>query len=44
MDSALWAGLGCVAGVMIPVAVGFVFLTWSKAELTAMLRQWLDRR
>lgn len=44
MDSATWAALGCVVGLLVPIAVGIVALTWTTGEIKAMLLGWLDRR
>lgn len=44
IDAAFWAGLGCVVGLMVPIVVGIVALTWTTGELKAMLLGWLDRR
>lgn len=40
----MWWGLGCVAGLVLPVLVAIVALTWMRRELVTMLRGWLDRR
>ena len=42
-DAAIWAGLGCVVGLMVPIVVGIVLLTWTTGEIKAMLLGWLDR-
>ena len=44
MDSAFWAGLGCVLGLAVPIIVGIVLMTWTTGELKAMFLGWLDRK
>ena len=44
LDAAFWAGLGCVLGVLVPVVVGIVLLTWTTGELKALLWGWIDKR
>lgn len=44
MDGAFWAGMGCVVGLLVPVAVTIVLLTWSTSELKAMARRLIDRK
>lgn len=43
MDSAFWSGLGCVAGLLVPIVVGIVALTWSFSELRVMFVRWIAR-
>jgi IMP dehydrogenase/GMP reductase len=40
----LWWGLGCLVGLGVPLLAAIVALTWTRRELVAMVREWVDRR
>lgn len=40
----LWWTLGCLVGLVVPLLAAIVALTWTRRELVAMLRGWVDRR
>lgn len=44
LDAAFWAGLGCVLGVLLPIVVGIVALTWTTGELKALFWGWINRK
>ena len=44
LDGAFWAGLGCVLGVLLPIVLGIVALTWTTGELKVMFRRMVDRK
>lgn len=39
----LWWTLGCLVGVCVPLLAVIVALTWTRRELVAMVRGWVDR-
>lgn len=44
LDASFWAGLGCVLGVLAPIVLGIVLLTWTTGELKVMFRRMVDRK
>jgi hypothetical protein len=48
MSGDWWYGvrwtLGCLVGVVAPLLAVIAAITWTRGELVAMVRGWLDRR